>query len=310
MKKIPSATERYEVLKIAKSAFLNQKNVVKTLNEKKAEFLWLEDSDIIEIAYDLQAGTYSSFAHENPTWFNEFASQVSTIFSKYGKNFSAILDAGCGELTTTTYIFNHLHTQPKKIYALDLSFARLSKGVDFWSENSSKNISLVPVCAEMSDMPLNCNQVDATLTVHALEPNKSALTRVLSELLRVTKERIFLFEPCFERSDKESQKRMLEHGYIQNLEREILKQGAIIRDVIQVKNPANKHNPTFCFVVDPPKITTKQKITKNDFCFPGGKAPLERVSTHLYSEETGLLFPIINGIPILKIAPAILASKF
>lgn len=300
--------ECFDMLKIAKEAYGKGENVIQKLRKINREVSRLSDSEIIEISYDLQAGSYSSFAKMNKEWFEAFSNEVASIITDYTDNCSSLLDAGCGELTTTAHIINKLTFIPEKIFALELSLSRLSAGIQFWRENCHFPERLKPFCANMTQIPLQSNQVDIALTVHALEPNKEGLRDALRELFRVTKKYLFLFEPCFERSDYSSKKRMLKHNYIQNLENEVITLGGNILDIKRIKNPANENNPTFCFIVNPPVTSQIDCSKKNEFSLPGTENTLTKFENYFYSKDTGLLFPIINGIPILKSDKGILAN--
>ena len=56
------------------------------------------------------------------------------------KNVKTILDFGCGELTTSAYIFKNLNHKIKKYYANDVSFNRLLVGSNELKKNLLKKL--------------------------------------------------------------------------------------------------------------------------------------------------------------------------
>ena len=253
----------YEHLIAAKRAFQSKQNVVQSLLGERIQ----NEAEVIEIAYDLQAGAYSKLAETNLKWLLSFSNEAADLINRNCMNIRSFLDAGCGELNSTTHIVSALSRPPQTVLAFDISLSRLVHGVAYWQKNCAVSTKLQRFVAELSAIPLASNSVDVSMTVHALEPNRKNLGHCLGEIFRVTANKIFFFEPCYERASCNAQQRIESHGYIRNLENEINNFGGKILDIQEIKNPANIDNPTFCFIVEPGNSTKKdlQKIAK--LCF-------------------------------------------
>ena len=102
--------------------------------------------------------------------------------------------------------------------------------------------------------------------------------------------------------------RMDKLGYIKNIEGNVADLGGTVLDVIPINNITNPLNPTVCYVIEPPKKDVKHlKAVK--FCVPGTNYRLEVDGQFLLSKNTGLVFPILDEIAILKLSSAILATS-
>jgi hypothetical protein len=266
---------------------------------------------IIEAAYDLQAGDYIKYAKENLSKLADYSAELAGILDMHINENDDILDVGAGELTTLTMIAKRLDIKPRRIHALDISWSRLYKGLSFADEFLGSGTStLIPMVADINAIPLNDNSVEIATSSHALEPNGSQLTGLLSELMRVTSGKLVLFEPCYEICSKEGKARMDSLGYIKDLPGVVSKLGGKLLERIEIKNVDNPLNPTCCFVIEPP-AGQRSKISsdhKHDYTFPGSNEKLVRKGEFYFSNQSGLMFPVIDGIPILKLDTAILAS--
>ena len=60
----------------------------------------LARSEIIEIAYDIQSGSYTKYALESPDILKRYASEIYDLAKPYLAEHDVILDCGAGELTT------------------------------------------------------------------------------------------------------------------------------------------------------------------------------------------------------------------
>jgi SAM-dependent methyltransferase len=303
---------RYFDILLAKKAYIKGENIMELLrNQKKLDY---NTSEIIETSYDLQAGGYIKYAIENNNSINFYTSQLAKILNNYTSSKKSILDIGAGELTTLSFIIKKLINKPKIIYAFDISWSRIFKGLNFAENNMGANdfSNLKPFVGDIKEIPLLSKSVDITISSHALEPNEKNLHLLMLELFRVTADKLILFEPCYEINCEEGKKRMDKLGYIKNIDGTIKELNGKILEKIIIKNPSNSLNPTVCFVVSPPKTNTNMKYKnlhkKNIFSVPGTDFDITKIDNFYFSNATGLCFPIIKSIPILKSNIAILAS--
>ena len=198
-----------------KKAYEKGENIISLMKEKCKEN---NSSTAIETSYDIQAGAYIESAKNKEGFMHDFTLCQYDFYKKYVSNSKTILDVGCGELTNLVKFVSHMN-KIVDIYAFDISWSRLFKGICFAkSELSKKQIDQVNVfCSDIKEIPLPDNSIDVVLSCHALEPNHGYEECLLEELGRVAKEYVILFEPCFEKASKEAQQRMIKHGYVRGL---------------------------------------------------------------------------------------------
>ena len=298
---------------MAKDAFANGENVTEHLRSQKN--LTHNTSEIIETAYDLQAGSYIDYAVNNKDFVDTYASQLAKILDTYVSSHTSILDIGTGEMTNLSSVVKKLINKPRRIYAFDISWSRISKGLYFAEKNMGSDFkNLKPFVGDIKEIPLLSKSIDITTSSHALEPNGANLDQLIKELFRITIDKLVLFEPCYEMNSEEGKQRMDKLGYIKDLEGVVKKLNGKVLDKIIIKNPENSLNPTVCFVISPPKtysfFESKNLNEDNIFSVPGTDLNIIKVDNFYYSKTTALCFPILKAVPILKSNSAILASSF
>lgn len=292
----------------AKSAYQKGDNVKIYLREKFGSAI--NSSEIIEIVYDLQAGSYIDFANSNRNKAESHATELAEILQFHLEDGDSLLDVGTGEITILTLILNKLDINFSDILALDISWSRLSVGMKFYQENRKIKFPIKPFVADMKEIPLHQKCVDVITSDHGLEPNGGNLEILLCELFRVAKKKLVLFEPSYEINTKKGKARMDKMGYIKDIKGKVSKLGGKLLDVISIKNIFNPLNPTACYIIEPPRQDIEH-IKTIKFCVPGTSFELKLDGQYLSSRDTGLVFPIIDEIPVLKTSSAILAtSKF
>src|SRR5215471_17076689 len=94
----PSPIRRYVNFPEARQAYARGENV--TLHLQRQLSISDNTPEIIEIAYDLQAGSYVAYAKERGTELERYAAEIARILTPYVTAEASILDVGCGELTT------------------------------------------------------------------------------------------------------------------------------------------------------------------------------------------------------------------
>tara|TARA_B100001093_G_C26726303_1_gene970099 strand:- start:762 stop:1055 length:294 start_codon:yes stop_codon:yes gene_type:complete len=93
----------YFEIKELKKAYDNGKNISKLLRDKLKSNE--NSSDIIEVAYDLQSGSYISNLERNFDKFKEHSDELVEFLLPYTSINSTILDAGTGECTNLSLYF-------------------------------------------------------------------------------------------------------------------------------------------------------------------------------------------------------------
>lgn len=295
---------KYIDIKEAFEVYRRGENVSRFLKKKYRDSVSF--SDIIEVVYDLQAGTYIDYVLKNGDQARAYWLEIAEIVTSNTSGIDSLLDAGTGELTTLCGLIDSLDKRPELVFAFDISWSRLSKGLGYAREYyPSQNKSLNVFCADIASIPLPTSSVDLVVSNHALEPNRASQDTLLAELLRVAKSRLMLFEPCYEINSKEGRIRMDLHGYIKDLDGSILKAGAVLVDKIAIQNIANPLNPTVCYIIDVDKKNCSDSL---EYTFPGTDCPLREVNGWLISDQAGLSFPMLKGIPCLRTKHAVVSS--
>lgn len=298
----------FDIVK-AKKAYAEGKNITELLRAQKN--VDINTSEIIETAYDLQAGTYIEHVTKYPKQTFLYTNELAEILDKHITPNHTLLDIGTGELTTLSYLIAALNIKPRFFYAFDISWSRVYKGIAFAKTKIGEDYEIIkPFIADISEIPLLDKSINITTSSHALEPNGGQLKELFLELFRVTVDKLILFEPCYEINTQEGKDRMDRLGYIKNVEGIVNELGGCIIDKIAIKNISNPLNPTVCFIITPPTTEIQQlKNEGNIFSVPGTNIPLRKMGDFYHSSETGLCYPILKSIPVLKSNCSILATS-
>ncbi len=290
-----------------KEVYAQGKNITEHLRKKLG--VTSNTSEIIEIAYDLQSGSYTEHANTSRDRVQAYASELASMLSDHVPDGGSILDVGTGELTTLTLMVNEMTSPISQALALDISWSRLRKGNAFWEKNNSNtDVSVKSFVADMKFIPLMSKSVDVVTSSHALEPNGENLPNLLVELFRVAKHKLVLFEPSYELNSDAGQARMDRLGYIKDIEGTVKRLGGNVLQTIPLKNVENPLNPTVCYVIEPPIQTEIPDRPQPIFSVPGTDMPLIQNDGFLTSDDTGLVFPVLENVPILKRQYGILAT--
>jgi len=264
--------------------------------------------EIIEIAYDIQAGSYISameideYRKKNKIYCAEIAKTIQNV--RGGERIS-ILEAGLGEATTLSGVLKNIGSNSLNAYGFDLSWSRIACARK-WLQ--SQDISGVSLCTgSLLHIPFADNSIDIVYTSHSIEPNGGKEEPILRELYRVARNFLILLEPSYELGNETTRKRNESHGYCKNLNRISESLGYKVTEHKLLPVPFNPLNPTAITVI---RKGTTIDTPENKFVCPKFKSYLERKGEYFYSPEALAVYPIINGIPCLRIENAILASKF
>ena len=298
---------RYLNFPEARRAYARGENV--TLHLRRQLDVSANTPEIVEIAYDLQAGSYVEHANSHSETIQKYAGETARILSPYVTADTSILDVGCGELTTLTHLMNRLEAHRGPILAFDISWSRLRIGGNYASSRMKREVyaRLGLFAAEIGEIPFPDKSIDVIISSHALEPNHGREKELLGEILRVARRYAVLFEPSYELNSAEGRARMEKHGYVRGLEATATGLGAKVVDVVPLTCIANPLNPTAAFILEPPSDAGR---SGNDLAFsdPGSSSLLVKREGYYFSPERGVSYPIIEGIPILRSSAAVLTS--
>lgn len=258
------------------------------------------------IAYDLQAGTYIDFARANPEHRVTWGAQLAGILDNYVTKKSTILEVGCGEATTLSSVVSHLKHTPAQTLGFDISWSRCAYG-QTWLQENKVDASLF--VADLFEIPLEDNSVDVVYTSHSIEPNGGREEAAIKELMRIARKAVVLIEPIYELADEEAKTRMIEHGYAMGLKNTAEKLGASIVDYRLLDYSVNSLNPSGVVLIEKNGLETSDRTAVRWRC-PLTHTELLVSEDGYYSPETGIVFPVFLGIPLLQASNAIVASVF
>jgi hypothetical protein len=289
-----------------RKAYLQGLNIIQLLEDSGS---CLERSDIIEIAYDIQSGSYTEAAFADPKRLKEYALELYRHCRPHLCESDLILDCGAGELTTLSALSHHLSNN-SSLLACDISLSRLRAGQRFVNQEMKPQLArkLQLFVADMVRLPLASGSIDVVLTVHSLEPNHGRERELISELLRVSRRKLIMFEPCWENASDQVRARMEEHGYVRDLPFHIQMAGGRLISIEPITNSLNPLNPTYCYIVEPKDPPGDCIGSKRGFICPRSGTNLIQQKGYWWSFEGGWAYPEIEGIACLRIKNGLLMS--
>ena len=294
-------------------AYKDKRNVTDALKERlKIDY---NTPEIISLAYDLQAGTYSEKAATNTKFYAERADEIVQFAGAKLGTFNSILDVGTGELTMYSRLLQRLilGRGGVKAFATDISWSRLDVGLNSTRDLLPKNLDFKCAVADTEFLPFATKSIDIVISDHSLEPNGARINDVMREIFRCARNLCVFTEPSNDLQTEEGLKRMKRLGYIFNLEKTIEQLGGKVIATKNLVHNYNELNKAKILLVEPPLIPNKKTIlihSVTDFCYPSSDYLLQKKDAFMYFQGAGILFPIVKGIPILLKEKAILASKF
>ena len=256
------------------------------------------------IAYDLQAGAYVRHARSDPDGKRRWCSQLSSLVGAHLQPGGSVMEVGAGEATTLAGLLEALPQQPGAALGFDISWSRCVHGRG-WLRHKVQEAELF--VADLFHIPLADASVDVVYTSHSLEPNGGREQAALQELLRVARRTVVLVEPIYELAGPDARDRIAHHGYVRNLKATAEGLGCTVADYRLLDFYVNPLNPSgvVCIVKQdkgPPVLPVWR-------C-PLTHSPLVRSETVFSSPDTGLVYPVLDGIPLLCRDNAVLASAY
>ena len=173
----------------------------------------------------------------------------------------------------------------------------------------TRDTTLFFFTGDLINIPCADNAFDIVYTCHAIEPNRGNEEKIIRELYRVTKRYLLLLEPSYEFASEEGKKRMDRNGYIKGLDELTKSLGYKVKDYKLFPYCGNPLNPTGIMIIE--KATNVFQMGKNyKIACPQFKTELEEIGGALFSSESMRVYPIIKGIPCLRLENGVVASKY
>jgi len=261
--------------------------------------------EIIEISYDMQTGSYieAMKSEDMAKHKEEYTAEIAKVILSLCNPMS-VLEAGVGEATTLSGVLKHLGNEVNS-YGFDLSWSRVAYAKDWLYTQGITNTVLCS--GDLFNIPFLDNSIDVVYTSHSIEPNGGNEEPILRELYRVARKYLILLEPGYELSNEEAKQRMDSHGYCKNLKEASHSLGYDVLKHELFPFASNPLNPTALTIISK-QIDTE--ISSDVLACPKFKTPLKLITGSLYSQEALVAYPILGGIPCLRIENGIFASKY
>ncbi len=255
------------------------------------------------IAYDLQAGSYVAGARANPEENLRWCAQLAEILDPLLTKQSSLLEVGCGEATTLSGVLQLLNNVPSYALGFDISWSRCAEGLAWLAE---KNVAARLFVGDLFDIPLEDESVDVVYTAHSLEPNGGREDDGIRELMRVARRAVVLIEPIYELAKLDAQSRMRHHGYVRGLKETAERLGARVTGYRLLDYMSNPLNPSGLVLIE--KGGNNKTGGTPAWRCPLTHAPLSDLGD-VFVGQVGLAYPILRGVPLLRAAHGVVASK-
>jgi len=292
------------LIKGMRNAYFRGENAMEYARSQLGALNGNYSNDIIAtlIAYDLQSGSYIANVKKNHHFYENWSRQLANILDPLIEPYSSICEVGCGEATTMSGILSHLKNRPDIVFGFDLSWSRINCGNEYLRDNEQKAKLFV---ADMFSIPFMSNSIDIVYSSHSLEPNGGKEREAIAELLRISRKWVVLVEPIYELASEEARKRMDSHGYVKDLRRAAEICGAKVIDQYLLEHISNSLNPSGLLLLEK---QIKNAANSTQWACPITGNRLIDDGDIFISENTGLIYPVIRGIPMLRAEHAIVAS--
>ncbi|WP_197171978.1 class I SAM-dependent methyltransferase [Novipirellula aureliae] len=266
----------------------------------------MNTQEIIETAYDLQAGSYIRALDDE--WMMAHKIEYGKAIADQIRELTdptSIIETGVGEGTTLSFVLQHLNAPSVDAHGFDISWSRIACCRQwmqkYWSGNCFLSV------ASLLHLPYADSCFDVVYTSHTIEPNGGNELAILKELYRVTSRYLILLEPGYELASPEARERMENHGYCTGLVEKAATLGMSVIKHELFGLSANPMNPTALIVIE--KFPDAPSATPRLAC-PNFGDSLEDYGDAFYSPGSLRSYPKIGGIPCLRREDAVIASAY
>jgi len=286
--------------KIASKAFHENQNIVQKLLDIGAN-----KSESIELAYELQAGSYTRDLLQNFETENFRNKKLQEIIIKYSnlKDVNSVCVFGIGEAVNWVGFEGVID----EFYGIELSYSRLHFAKqNLLAINGVKSFNLIK--GDAAESLFKDNSFDLCISLHSIEPNgdkQGAL--MINNIVNSSSKYVLLFEPDYRTAHEEMKTRMKHNSYTCNISDVLEKLDSInIVDKFIIEPGDEKKNLTTCWIVEKKhkKISEKEK-----FKCPHSGGKLTDYTDMMYSSRAGVLYPKVNYITFLNKKDAVFVGN-
>lgn len=256
------------------------------------------------IAYDLQAGSYVAETRRKPDYIKNWCNQLAGLLQPFVESGDTILEVGVGEATTLAGVIKSIAGSNINAMGFDVSWSRVKVANDWLNENSVRARLFT---GDLFNIPLADNSIDVIYTSHSLEPNGGREQDAIAELLRVARKAVVLVEPIYELANDEAQKRMDAHHYVKGIKETAERLGARVSQYGLLDLCSNPLNPSGVVAMIKSAPQSLGQVGVKWQC-PMTGVPMEDCHDHFYARQTGLAYPVLRSIPLLRPEHAVVAS--
>jgi len=260
------------------------------------------------IAYELQAGSYTSEVMRNPGKRELWCKQVASYVKRFLPEKGSILEVGVGEASTLAGVLNILRDRGVKALGFDLSWSRLFVANKWLAAN---DVSAELFLADITNIPLSDNSIDVVYSAHSLEPNGGQEQLAITECFRVARRAVVFIEPIYELATPEARSRMDSHGYIRNLHEVAKSLGGSVVDYRLLDFTFNPLNPSGVLSILKSSKNHEHSYAaanyRKSWVCPLTKSGLVKRQGFFYSKPNCIAYPIFKGIPLLHPDHAVFA---
>jgi ubiquinone/menaquinone biosynthesis C-methylase UbiE len=277
-----------------------------TLAMREAENTKLNSEKIIEVSYDIQTGSYMKLQKQDKykQHLDNFSGEIARVIKGLCEP-KSIMEAGVGEATTLSRVIQSLKIKGLESYGFDISWSRMGCARRWLNDEKVTGVHLS--AASLLTMPYADNSIDVVYTAHTIEPNSGKEEVILKDLYRITRKYLILLEPGYELASDEARARMDKFGSCRDLVGHAKRLGYKVIEHKLFPFTANPLNPTALTIIEK---NTDAPHPGHVVACPIYKTKLEEIGGMLYSPEAFMVYPVIGGIPCLRVENGILASFY
>jgi uncharacterized protein YbaR (Trm112 family) len=260
----------------------------------------------IELSYDLQSGNYIRTLDRETTRLNKlrYTKCLGEVMGELG-GARTLLDAGMGEGTTLWGLLSQMETLPEEVHGFDLCWSRLGVGRR-WLKEQLPDLDVQMCTASLLELPYADNSFEMVYTAHAVEPNRGKEAEILQELMRVCGKWLVMLEPGYEFASEQVRERMDRLGYCRGLAKTAEELGFEVERHEMFAGNWNEQNPTALLAL---RKTGVGVLEKPEWVCPAYRTPLRQMNDCLFSAESMRAYPILGGIPCLRVSQGVVASQ-